>query len=188
MLVEGQETQPTFYSNLDTTPTVPSALPKGRFLIDAYPVKAVDFLLRADLPGRIWNHNGICGYLIWRLAPEHYLLFSDNRYDIYGGLFVRDENSVASGWTADFLKKNGMSREEGFKPWNEVLDHWAVQTILIPTNAAGNKNLLDSGAWERVWEDLQLNIWVRKTPQNAAAIARALAMPRPNPWIQVVGR
>ena len=182
MLAEGTELQPVPYFGRAHAPAIPSQVPQRDCLIDPYPIQAVDFLLSAGLPGRLWNSGNVSGYLIWRLAPEHDLLFTDNRYDIYGGLVIRQEHAVLNGWTEAWLRDHGLTRVMGFYPWNEVLDRWGVQTVFIPTDAEGNRALLVSGAWERVYEDYQINLWVRRTAGNESAIRRAQSLPRPTPW------
>ena len=148
-------------------------------------MQAVDFLVRAELPGRLWNGGNYAGYLIWRLSPEKYKVFTDNRYDIWGGEFIRQEHSVLGGWTAEFLDSNRWDRVDGFYPWDEVLDRWDAQTLLLPSEARVNAALSADG-WVRVWEDLQWRIWVRDRAANQVAIARARALPRPDPWLKIL--
>lgn len=184
LLSQGLEFQPTPVNATGSDWLVNSQLPKGTFMINAYPDKAVDFMLRAKLPGPIWNDGNNAGYLIWRLSPEKYKVFTDNRYDIYGGLVVREEHSVNDGWSADDLKKLQASEADFFKgptppPWDGVLDKHGVQTVFIQASARGNMRLEASKKWKLVWEDYDFNIWVRDTPQNREAIERALALPRP---------
>jgi hypothetical protein len=150
-------------------------------------VRAVDFLLRAGLPGPLWNGGNYAGYLIWRLAPERYKVFTDNRYDIYGGLVVREDHSVLNGWThmdIATLKHRGLLRGDFHLAWYEVLDRWNVQTVFIPSDAYGTVRLA-KGGWQKVYEDYGFSIWVRDIPENAAVIARAKELDRPSPWLAV---
>jgi hypothetical protein len=194
MLAGGQAMQPMPINNHATAwvlqmfddPRPQSTLPAGNYLIEPYPVAAMDWLIAAELPRRLWTYGNMSGYFIWRLAPEHYLLFTDNRYDIYGGDFIRQEHAVLNGWTQEQLRQGGATREDGFYPWNEVLDRWDVQTVVIPFDAKGNGALSFRLAWEQVYGDFHVNIWVRKTPENEAAIARANALPRPQAWIRQI--
>jgi len=78
----------------------------------AYPEEAVHFVLRARLPGRMYNRNNYSGYLIWRLSPEHYKVFTDSRFDIFGQDFLMDELSVVNGWEDGFLINEKKPREE----------------------------------------------------------------------------
>ena len=188
ILAQGKSFEPTTFFNDPRAKRfpAPSDLPHGVFRIEPYPVKAVDFLLATDLPTPLWNGGNYAGYLIWRLAPEHTRVFTDNRYDIYGGRFIRQEHSVLNGYTEQQVQKVREHGREGFLPWNEVLDQWNAQTLFLPATAAVNKALAESSDWVRVWQDFQFNIWVRRTEENQAVIERALDYHAPPPWIKVI--
>jgi hypothetical protein len=194
-LMRGVELEPAFVDTRRIDWPIPSALPEGVFKIDSYPIQAVNFLLRARLPGPLWNGGNYAGYLIWRLAPEKYKIFTDNRYDIYGGLVIKQEHAALNGWDdADLAALEAhphpsyahYTRAGGFIPWREVLDGWlapwgrvpAAQTVFIPAQARLNRRLA-GGGWVRVWEDYAFNIWVRDTPANHAAIERARSIEQP---------
>ena len=155
-------------------------------MIDEYPRKAVDLLIRADLPGPLWNGGNYAGYLIWRLSPERYKVFTDNRYDIYGGLVIREEHMALDGVTAEQIEQarleHGDEAVQGVRTWDQILDHWNVETLFVPVAAKVNLHLAEGG-WERVWEDFRFNIWVRDTPENRAAIDKARSLTKPKPWL-----
>ena len=195
VLMQGVELEPAFVDTRRIDWPIPSTLPQGIFRIDPYPVQAVNYLLRARLPGPLWCGGNYAGYLIWRLAPERYKIFTDNRYDIYGGLVIKQEHAALSGWDEkDLAAMNARphpkwvqyTRAGGFIPWNEVLDGWpaawgrvpAAQTVFIPADARLNVRLV-RGGWVRVWEDYAFTIWVRDTPVNRAAIQRARTIEQP---------
>lgn len=124
----------------------------------AYPKAAVDFLLDHNLPGHLWNGGNYAGYLIWRLAPEHYKVFTDNRYDIYGGQFIQQERIVLQAFEGDAAN--------AIPDWKTVLRNWDVKTLFIPQDAPLQQILTReeqenrSGAqWWQVWNDLQFAIW-----------------------------
>lgn len=126
-----------------------------------YPIAAVDHLLRAKLPGRIWNAANYAGYLIWRLSPEKYQVFTDTRYDIWGGKFLLQEIVVKDGFPGDPSRK--------IPSWNEVLDRWQVNTIFIPTAAALHPMLKSAmsdprAIWRLEYEDQYYAIWTRNQP------------------------
>jgi hypothetical protein len=192
MLLNGMDFQLAPKARLDPKRELPASTTiaaRGYFMVDPYPVQATDFLLAARLPGPIFNGGNYAGYLIWRLSPGQYKVFTDNRYDIYGGVVIRDEHSVLNGWTQDWIDKIKVTiphvRDGRLEPWNVVLDRWGVQTAFLPVDALGNAALERSGRWTRVYEDLDWAIWVRSTPANQEAIDRAQAMPRPAPWRQI---
>lgn len=58
---------------------------------EAYPVDAVNFIERYKIPGPMFNHDNFAGYLIWRLCPEKYTIFTDSRYDLWGSEFAKEE-------------------------------------------------------------------------------------------------
>lgn len=186
MLVAGAEAQPAIVDTTRRELPAASSLPEGMFLIDQYPVKAVNFLLRARLPQPFWNGGNYAGYLMWRLAPETGRLFTDNRYDIYGGQFIKQEHSVLDGYTAEELATNPAAREMGFMAWDEVLDQWDVQTVFVPVEKKINLRLEASPDWTRVWEDYAFSLWVRDTPANRAVIDKAAKMGKPNPWLEIL--
>ena len=180
-LLRGMRWEPTLVSNFSSQPSFNPRLPEGVFWMEGYPEQAVNFVLRAKLPGRIWNGGNYAGYLMWRLAPEHYKLFTDNRYDIYGGQFIREEHAVRNGWTREKLDAANLRSEDGFHAWNEVLDRWEVQTLFVESGEVINA-LLPDDAWKLVFEDYAYKIWVRNTPANQTAIDRALALPLGRPF------
>lgn len=58
---------------------------------DKYPVDAVNFIELYKIPGPMFNHDNFSGYLIWRLSPEKYKIFTDARYDLWGSQFAKEE-------------------------------------------------------------------------------------------------
>lgn len=125
----------------------------------SYPKAAADFLAQSHLPGRLWNGGNYAGYLIWRLAPEHFKVFTDNRYDIYGGDFIQQQEIVLRAFEGD--------KEQKIPSWEEVLDHWDVHTLMIPLDAPVHAELTRRSAearsrWKLIWaQDGQFAIWTR---------------------------
>lgn len=144
----------------------PSWLTRNRALLSgqwmeprAYPVKAVDFLIERNLPGRIFNGGNYAGYLIWRLSPEKYKVFTDNRYDIYGGQFVRQEWAVLEAFEGEASR--------GLPSWRDILKQWDIRTLFIPTDQAIQRKLTAEGRegnspWVEVWNDGEFAIWTQK--------------------------
>jgi hypothetical protein len=143
-------------------------------------VAAVDFILKARLPGRMFNADNCAGYLIWRLSPEHYQVFTDSRFDIFGQDFLRDEQSVCNGWTERFLASRreqlGEALVRGIRPWRQVVEAWNINWLFLEKSELVNCELVrsDSG-----WALLYLGrlsdpftIWIRRTPENQPWIER----------------
>ncbi|MBI1784555.1 hypothetical protein HYR69_05370 [Candidatus Sumerlaeota bacterium] len=126
-----------------------------------YPREAVDFLVASGLPGPLFNGGNYAGYLIWRLAPEKYKVFTDNRYDIYGGLFIRDEHIMMDAFEGD--------ADAGIPSWKEVAKKWGFRTLFIPIESQLHRRLSDSDRkerggemdWKKVYEDRSFAIWTR---------------------------
>lgn len=140
------------------------------YVADAFPTKACDFAVLADIRGRVFNRNNYAGYLIWRLAPERATLFTDSRFDIFGGKFLRDEEGIGMG--------NEDPRRGG--TWDRLLEQYKVDWVLIPDTAGLSVRLERSADWELVYSDptgrTSWAIWIRKTPETEAMRKRALRL------------
>lgn len=135
----------------------------------SYPVRAVDFVRHAKLPGRMFNRNHLAGYLIWRLSPEHYRVFTDNRFDIFGGDFLMDELSVANGWPAGYLEP----RKTPVPDWRQVIERWNIQWLFLERSEQVNEILARPGSgWVPVYRDSTYLIWLKDTPDNARWVGR----------------
>lgn len=64
------------------------------YVREHYPVDAVNFIERYRPAGPLFNHDNIAGYLIWRLSPEKYTIFTDTRYDLWGSRFAKEELAI----------------------------------------------------------------------------------------------
>ncbi len=146
----------------------------------SYPVEAVDFILEARLPGRMFNADNCAGYLIWRLSPEHYQVFTDSRFDIFGQDFLRDEQSVCNGWTERFLE----SRREriggelpGIRPWRQVVEDWKINWLFLEKSELVNCELVrPNSGWALLYLGLDKRdpfaVWIRRIPENQPWIER----------------
>lgn len=104
------------------------ALFKGRaYRTEDYPVRLADFLEDADIRGRMFNDSRYAGYLIWRLSPERMKVFTDMRYDIFGGEFLPDEYAVRQG-QIQILHPDGRTE---VRKWDEVLDKWSADIVIL---------------------------------------------------------
>jgi hypothetical protein len=136
-----------------------------------FPAEQCDFIEAAVLEGRMFNENHYAGYLIWRFSPETHKVFSDPRFDIFGGAIWRQEVIVINALTPPV--------DSGLLPWRGILEEWDIQWMLIKGTSPLAATLGDDQAWvlaanwpppaERLphWQ-----IWIRNTPDNAAMIAR----------------
>lgn len=130
----------------------------------AFPVNAVNFILRYRPPGRMYNRNHVCGYLIFALSPEHYRLFTDNRFDIFGGDFLLDELSVANGWPAGLLAPRNLP----VRDWRDVVEDWQINWLFLERSELLHQKLVSGkvDGWWRIYQDPQYAIWLKQTPAN----------------------
>lgn len=129
-----------------------------------YPRQAMAFILRTRPPGRMYNRNHVCGYLIWALSPEKYKLFTDNRFDIFGGDFLMDELSIANGWPDGRLAPYGTPVTD----WRKVVEKWKVNWLFVEKSEKIDEKLRsgEEKGWLLIYEDLQYAIWLKDTPEN----------------------
>lgn len=98
------------------------------------PVEAVAFLLSTQPDGQILNSYNWGGYLIWE-APE-YPVFVDGRTDLYGDEIIIQWFQIVRA-------------DEG---WQELLDQWDIQLILLEPDWPVVKLLANEG-WEKLYQD-----------------------------------
>lgn len=139
-----------------------------------YPVQEADFILANNFTGRMFNPINQAGYLIWRLSPEHHKVFTDSRYDIFGGRFMRLEHIVRAGLNRDLSEES--------TTWDDVLERWNVNFLLIEGTDQVQPLLEESDDWELVYHRLEpysrsyrngFMIYVKNIPGNSDLIRRA---------------
>jgi hypothetical protein len=109
----------------------------------SFPLAAVDFLEESGLDeSNIYNHYEWGGYLIWRRIP----VFIDGRTELYGNEF--------------FLSY--LQAFEARQNWQEPLDAYEVETVVMPRNSALATVLTVSSDWEVVYLDDQARIFQRQ--------------------------
>lgn len=109
-----------------------------------FPSAAVSFLTEQRPPGPLLNHYDWGGYLIWKLYPQ-YLVYVDGRADLYGDAFLYAHAS--SFYLTD--------------DWRKTLEHWHIQTVLLPPGAPLVNGLLAWGGWKQIYGDGQAVILTR---------------------------
>lgn len=106
------------------------------------PLGAVEYIRREKPEGRLFNSYNWGGYLIWAL-PE-YPVFIDGRTDLY----------------ADGLLEEWLSVVRGEDGWQEQLERWDVQIVLIEPSR-NLARLLPYEGWRLVDQDEQSLLFVR---------------------------
>ena len=128
-----------------------------------YPERASAFLLRERLPGRLFNHYDVGGYLIWRLGLQ-YPVYADGRAVPFGPeLFYRSL----------YLMQQPPDSPE----WLREADLRSINTVIFPvTRYAGQAGILkeycESRAWRPVYLDEVAAVFVRQRVENAAWLNR----------------
>ena len=86
---------------------------------------------------RIFTHDEWGDYLIYKLSPRGFKVFVDGRSDFYGGKFGQDYIDVLE------IKYN----------WQQTLDRYGVDTILLPCGAPLSGALKESRRWRVAYDD-----------------------------------
>jgi hypothetical protein len=139
-----------------------------------YPTPVMKFILRVGFPDRMFSEINYCGYMIWWLSPEHHKLFTDNRFDLFGSRFYLEEATVVHG-----AEKAEARIGRG---WQEILDGYGVNFLVLSRGAPVNAKLRASGRWDEVcyWVPPDrspregFNVWLRRDPRFAQVKERAL--------------
>ena len=116
-----------------------------------FPTRAVAFLQAHPPIGRIFNHYDWGGYLIWKLYPPAQV-FIDGRADLYGRELLDQ--------FADTYQFKGA--------WQQPLQRWSVNTVLVPTNSALATGLRNSPGWSVPYEDSQAIVLTQTRPLKPA--------------------
>ena len=115
---------------------------------DLLPVDAVQFVIDANLRGRMFNAYGYGGYLIHRFYPDR-LVFIDGRVDVYGDRFFSDYLKVLWGQPG----------------WYEVIQEHKVDYVIAKKKAATTQLFIAQGDFILVYEDERDAVLVRDIPK-----------------------
>lgn len=110
-----------------------------------FPAAAINFIRQQKPPQPIFNEYTWGGYLIWKLYPD-YRVYIDGRADVYGDKFVQDFLGI----------------HDGNQAWRERLDTYGVRTVFVKPNVALASLLRQDDGWQKVFEDKQAVIFVRR--------------------------
>ena len=113
-----------------------------------FPLGAVEYLAKSNLPEPMFNNYGFGGYLVWTRGPAH-KVFVDGRGDVY----------ERGGVLADYLH---ISR---LKPGAmTVLKGYGVKSCLLQRDEPLSTVLSASPQWRRVYVDNVSAIFIRTQP------------------------
>jgi hypothetical protein len=123
-----------------------------------FPARAVAFLQSHPPIGRIFNHYDWGGYLIWKLYPPT-RVFIDGRADLYGRELLDQ--------FADTYQFKGA--------WQQPLQRWSVDTVLVPANSALATGLRSAPGWTVSYEDAQAIVLSQTRPPKPAELGPPLS-------------
>ena len=148
-----------------------------------YPAPLMDYLVESGLPPNMFSDSNYCGYAMWRLAPETYKLFTDNRFDLFGSEFIKDELTVFYALhRGDVL--DGRAATES---WRNVLQRNRVNFLVFrPIDRPHlHEAVLRSGDWRLVYyyipprsrtDEWPLNgnhVWLRKSAETPGLVRQS---------------
>lgn len=106
--------------------------------VQRFPARAVAFLQTHPPAGPLFNHYDWGGYLVWKLYPST-RVFIDGRADLYGQQLLDQ--------FADTYQFKG--------DWQQPLQRWDIDTVLVPADSALATGLRNSPGWTVAYEDSQ---------------------------------
>jgi hypothetical protein len=111
-----------------------------------FPVHAVDLIVKRQVHEPIFSLDSWGGFLIYRLYPQTKVVV-DDRHDLYGEQFLKD-----------YLKVIHVEWQ-----WQEFLDDWNVNWVLMPANSALSSILKQTPHWRIVQDDGMAILFQRET-------------------------
>ncbi len=124
--------------------------------------KAVDFLIREQITGRLFNNFDIGSYLIYRLYPEQQV-FVDGRPEAYPASFFRDVY---------------IPMQEERAVFDEIVKRYGIQTIFFthtdqtPWGRTFVQSIVTHSDWQLIYLDDTVLMLVKKSPEHKALIDR----------------
>jgi hypothetical protein len=124
-------------------------LMNAHFSPQRFPVAAVDYLQKHELPGPVLSPDSWGGYLIYQLYPRARVVI-DDRHDFYGEQFLKS-----------YLKT--IHVEPG---WDSFIREHQVGCIAVPKNSALANILLETSGWRAIYNDDVATIFVPSPTAN----------------------
>lgn len=114
-----------------------------------FPVAAVEFLNREQLPGNMFNNAEFGDYMIFAADPR-YKVFQDSRADVYGNENVNAYLDIAN-IRVDL---------------ETVFDRYRINWVIFNSDSAVVRYLRLMDDWVRIYSDQVADIYVKNTRQN----------------------
>lgn len=134
-----------------------------------FPERALDFIGRERLPGRIYHDYNLGGWMMWRLWPR-YQVFIDGRAQPFTPRVLLEQHAMRAAPIDS-------------PAWREFLDRWGINTVLISLARYGGyrlspAELCASPDFRLVYIDDVSGVWLRARTENRAWLDRlALSCP-----------
>jgi signal transduction histidine kinase len=125
-------------------PLAPGVVEKS--LGGSLPGGAVAYVQAERPSGPMFNSYNWGGYLLFTLWPD-YQVFVDGRTDLYDDAFLRQYLSIHAA-------------EEG---WQQSLDEYGIQLVIVETNSMLAKFLRLEPSWQEAYRDETAAVFVRET-------------------------
>ncbi|MEZ4667339.1 MAG: hypothetical protein R3E39_05385 [Anaerolineae bacterium] len=113
------------------------------------PVKVTEFLSKNPPNGSMFNSYNWGGYFIYWLPNNP--VFVDGRTDLYGD---------------DFLSNDYLKTATGAPGWQETLNRFSVNVVVIEDDSGLARSLRSERGWRLDYEDKQAVVFTRETAKN----------------------
>ena len=142
-----------------------------------FPERALDFIGRERLPGRIYHDYNLGGWMMWRLWPR-YQVFIDGRAQPFTPNILLEQHAIRAAPIDS-------------PAWREFLDRRGINTVLISLARYGGyrlspAELCASPDFRLVYLDDVSGVWLRAGTENRAWLDR-LALPCPPASLPAAG-
>jgi hypothetical protein len=129
--------------------TVDASLPttNEKALAAYLPLKAAEFVEKAQPPGPMFNSYNWGGYLAWRLYPA-YPVFVDGRTDLYDDALLTEYLDVA----------------QGRSDYESVLAKYGIKLVFVEQDSLLADRLQSEPAWRPVYRDERAVVFQRAAP------------------------
>jgi hypothetical protein len=112
---------------------------------DILPLKVAAYLADAQPPSPMFNSYNWGGYFMFALPDEK--VFVDGRTDLYGD---------------DFLTNAYLKTARGEPGWNETLDQYGINTVVVEANSGLARSLRSTAGWSLDYEDAMAVVFTRE--------------------------
>lgn len=122
-----------------------------------FPERAIDFILREHLPGRIYSDYNLGGWLMWRLYPSQKVYIDGRAQPFTPDVFLEEQDLLAASPDSP--------------TWQETFDRRDISTVVLSLARYGGYRvspaaLCGSARYRLVYLDEVSGVWLRVKPEN----------------------